>query len=161
AVVMLAAVPAALSVAYAQSQPPAEHPAGPSPEMRARLHDGRIAMIKEALRLDEAQLKLWAPVESQLRAGFAARQKARAEWRQRWEQRGGERPSVAERLDRRSKLLAERAESAKALADAFRPFYASLNNEQKAVAGVVLRRVVGRRAHHGHWFMHRAASGAD
>ena len=52
--------------------------------------------------------------------------------------------------------MTERADRAKALADAFRPFYASLNDEQKAVAGVVLRRV-GRPAHHGHWFMRRAA----
>jgi hypothetical protein len=153
---MLAAVPAALSVAHAQSQPPTERPVGPSAEVRARLQDGRIAMIKEALRLDAAQLKLWAPVETELRAAFAARQKARAEWRERSEQRDAERPSLAERLDRRSKRMTERADRAKALADAFRPFYASLNDEQKAVAGVVLRRV-GRPAHHGHWFMRRAA----
>jgi hypothetical protein len=50
-----------------------------SPEARARLQDGRIAMIKETLKLNDAQLKLFAPVEAQMRAAATARQQARAE----------------------------------------------------------------------------------
>jgi hypothetical protein len=110
-------------------------------EVQARLFDGRMAMIKGALRLDEAQLKLWAPVEARLRAGFTARQQARAE-REEAPRQEGERPSIAERLERRSKRLGERAERAKALAEAFRPFYASLSDEQMAVARIVLRPVL-------------------
>ena len=78
AVLLLAAIPTTLGVAQTQIQPRSE---GPSPEVRARLQDGRMAMIKEALKLNEAQLKLWAPVEAQLRASFAARQRARTERR--------------------------------------------------------------------------------
>src|SRR6185369_17551065 len=80
-----------------------------SPDARKRLQEGRqegrIAEIKQALKLNDAQLKLWAPVEQQLRARFAARQQARQDFQQRVEQRrqqGGsaERPSLADRLDR-------------------------------------------------------------
>jgi len=159
AILMLAAVPATLGIAQTQTQPPAAgRPGGPPAEVRARLHDGRIAMIKEALRLDETQLKLWAPVEAQLRAAFAARQKARAERRERGERRDADsgRPSVADRLDRRSQRLTERAERTKALADAFRPFYASLSDEQKAVAGVVLRPVAGGPRRERRWAARRA-----
>jgi hypothetical protein len=158
AILMLAAVPATLGIAQTQTQPPAARPGGPPAEVRARLRDGRIAMIKEALRLDETQLKLWAPVETQLRAAFAARQKARADRRERWERRDGgrDRPSLADRLDRRSQRLTERAERTKALADAFRPFYASLSDEQKAVAGVVLRPAVGGPRRERRWAARRA-----
>jgi hypothetical protein len=156
AILMLAGVPATLAVAQAQTQPPLERPGGPAPEVRARLYDGRMAMIREALRLDEGQQKLWAPVEAELRAAFAVRQRALAERRQRLDERA-ERPSIAERLDRRSRRLAERAERTKALADAFRPFYASLSDQQKAVARVVLRPVVDGRRLEGRRFMRRAA----
>ena len=144
AVLLPAAI--AATVALAQTQPPQPSPPQPSqqetrsPEVRARLLDGRMAMIKESLRLEGPQLKLWAPVEEQLRASFAAREQARAERRAR--RQSGERaapPELPDRLDRASKRATERAERLKALAEAFRPFYASLSDEQKAVASVVLR----------------------
>jgi hypothetical protein len=134
-----------------------------SPELRARLHDGRLAMIRESLKLNDAQLKLWGPVEAQLRASFDARQKARAERRAARERGPGERPSLADRLDRMSQRMGDRAERVKALAGAFRPFYASLSDDQKAVAAVVMRRALrdhgGRGWHHG--FMRRAAAGPE
>jgi len=156
AMLLLAAIPTGVVFAQTQIQPQ-----GPSPEVRARLHDGRMAMIKESLKLSEGQLKLWGPVEAQLRTSFGARQKMRSERRERLRERS-ERPfpadrrdrlSLADRLDRKSQRMTERAERAKALADAFRPFYASLSDEQKAVAAVVLRPVrgEGRRT-----FMRRA-----
>ena len=133
----------------------------PSPEMLERLHDGRMAMIRESLRLNEAQLKLWGPVETQLRASFAARQKARDD-RRRWREGDREQPSIADRLDRASQRAAQRAERVKALAEAFRPFYASLSDEQKAVAAVVLRRGMGGGrgfGRHGRrWTMQRDTS---
>ncbi len=152
------AIPAAAAFAQAQDQQP-RRPAGPSPETLARLQDGRIAMIKETLRLNEAQLKLWAPVEAQMRASFAARQKAREERRQARQQGAGA-PSLPDRLDRASQRMAERAEQMKAFSEVFRPFYASLSDDQKAVAGVVLRQSFGGgRGFHGHgrrWAMEGA-----
>jgi hypothetical protein len=53
--------------------------------------------------------------------------------------------------------MTERAERAKTLADAFRPFYASLNQEQKAVAGVVLRPVFAGPGRERRWLMRRAS----
>jgi hypothetical protein len=152
------AIPGAVVLAETQAQAGAEVR---SPELRARLHDGRLAMIKEALKLNDAQLKLWAPVEAQLRASFEARQKRRAEWRAARE--SGERLSPADRLDRRSQRLAERAERSKALAAAFRPFYSSLSDEQKAVAGVVMRQALRGHDRHGwrHGYMGRAAAGRE
>ena len=150
--VLAASIPAAAVLAQTHGQPPAR---GPSPEMQARLQDGRVAMIREALKLNNDQLKLWAPVEDQLRASFKARQDARAERRERREQ-GAQRPSLPDRLDRASKRMAERAERMKALAEAVKPLYATLSEDQKAVAAVVLRQPFGMGEGHRHrWAMER------
>ena len=136
-----------------------------SPETLNRLQDGRLAMMRESLKLNDAQLKLWGPVEQQLRARFAARQQARQDFQQRMEQRrqqgatATERPSLADRLDRASKRMTERAQRMQAFNEAFKPFYASLSDEQKAVAGVVLRER-GRMGGPGRrWAMQRMRDG--
>ena len=155
--VLAASIPAAVAFAQAQSpnQPPMRS-AGPSAETLTRLQDGRIAMIKGALKLNDEQLKLWAPVEEQMRTSFTARQQARSERRERRQQGDkAERPSLPDRLDRASKRMADRAERMKAYAEAIRPFYASLTDDQKAVAGVVLRQGPGFGRHGARWAMHR------
>jgi hypothetical protein len=119
--------------------------------MFERLHDGRMAMIKEALRLSDAQQKLWEPVEAQLRASFAARRQAWADRRRARDGGGRDQLSLSDRLDRASERMSKRAERMKALADAFRPFHASLSDEQKAVAAVLLRRVAGGRRQGWRW----------
>jgi len=126
-----------------------------TPDARSRLEDGRIAAAKAALKLSDEQLKLWGPVEAQVRASFARRQSAMAQ-RQQQQQSGGP-LSLPDRLDRASQRMSEGAERLKVFNAAFRPFYASLNDEQKAVAGVVLQQMRGHRGEHGHrWAMHRA-----
>jgi hypothetical protein len=152
--VLAASIPAA--AVLAQSQAPAA-PRGPSPEVQARLQDGRIAMIKESLKLNNDQLRLWGPVEEQLRASFKARQDARAERRERREQ-GAQRPTLPDRLDHASKRMAERAERMRSFAETVKPLYASLSEDQKAVAAVVLRRPLGMGEGRGRrWAMHRAS----
>jgi len=157
--VLAATIPAAAVFAQSQNQgqnqPPARS-AGPSAETLTRLQDGRIAMIKGALKLNDQQLKLWAPVEEQMRTSFTARQQARTERRER-DQQGAktERPSLPDRLDRASKRMADRAERMKSYAEAIRPFYASLTDDQKAVAGVILRQGAGFGRHGARWAMHR------
>jgi hypothetical protein len=153
-------VPAALAQSPpqpSQAQPGRE--AGPSPDLLARLQDGRIAMAKAALKLNDAQLKLWGPVEEQLRARFAARQERMAKRRQEGAQgpRGAE-LSLPDRLDRTSQRLVARAEQLKAFNASFRPFYESLSDEQKAVARVVLRshRSADRWRHH--WAMRQGGA---
>lgn len=139
---------------------------GPSPEVMARLEDGRIAMALAALKLTPEQQKLWAPVEEKIRADYAEHRKSREEWRSKREARKKEdrsELSLPERVERRSERLAERATwmseraaKAKEFAVVLKPFYESLTSEQKEVADHVLRRFAsdgrGHRGHHG-WRM--------
>jgi len=138
-----------------------ERKRGPSPETVARLEDGRIAMAKTALKLTPEQEKLWAPVEEKIRATDAERHKAREDWRtKRAERRANrdkrrERSALPERLERRSQRMSERASKlsdraakTKEFAEVLKPFYATLSDEQKAVASHVLGRLVrGGRGH--------------
>jgi hypothetical protein len=139
-----AVIPAA--IVLAQTAAPPIHAPRLSAEARARILDGKLAMVKASLKLNEDQLKLWAPVEDYIRASRADRQKA---WQERRQARASgntaERSqlSLPDRLDRASERLTKRAERMKAFAAVFRPFYSALDNEQKAVAGVVLRQVGG------------------
>lgn len=122
--------------------------------------------MKETLKLNDAQMKLWAPVEQQVRASNAARQKARADWRERRRQADATRPSLPDRLDLASQRMTERAQRMQAFTAAFKPFYESLSEEQKAVAGIVLRdmrggmRGPGRRWAMGHHRGERAPGSA-
>lgn len=142
------AIPAVAVLAQAPDRggPDRDRPGRASPETMERLHDGRMAMIRELLRLTEPQQRLWAPVETQLRTRFSDRLKSRADRRRDRDTR--DQLSMSDRLDRASERAAKRAERTKALADAFRPFYAALSDEQKAVAEVVLKqRGRGERGH--------------
>lgn len=135
------------------SQAEAAHAPLLSADALARLQDGRIAMAKAALKLNDAQLKLWAPVEEQIRAGYAARQAAMIERQQQRQQ--GTQLSLPDRLDRMGQRMAQGAERLKAFNVAFKPFYATLSDEQKAISGVVLREIRGHRGGH-RWAMQRA-----
>lgn len=184
AVTLLAAsIPATVVLAQPADTPPGAGPGpaaaqtgkyrAPSPETMKRLEDGRIAMAKAALKLTPEQEKLWAPVEEKIRAGYAERSKARAQWRAKREERRANRAARgtlalpervarrAERMAQRATRMSERAQRSKELAVVLKPFYESLSDEQKAVAAHVLRRVAGgkrgwrgRHGHHGRrWAM--------
>ena len=161
---MAATIPA--TIVLAQQATPADQPAaaeksetqrGPSPETIARLQDGRIAMAKTALKLSPDQEKLWVPVEDKIRVGFDERRKAREVWQAKREERRadkkaegeggkrGEKLALPERIEKRSERLTaraakltEQAAKAKEFAEVLKPLYASLSEEQKAVAGRVL-----------------------
>ncbi|HVZ03476.1 Spy/CpxP family protein refolding chaperone [Hyphomicrobium sp.] len=135
-----------------------------TPETRSRLEDGRIAMVKTALQLTPDQEKLWAPVETSVRDNFKAREEKRAEWAKKRQERraaraAGEkhehkRPDLAERYDRMSQRLSERAEKMKSFATAFKPFYASLSDEQKDVLRPLMHQLrpgFGGHHHRPHW----------
>jgi hypothetical protein len=129
-----------------------------SADALARLQEGRIAMAKSALRLNDEQLKLWAPVEQQVRAMYAARQSARDDRRQRREQgaQGAQPAPLPDRLERVSEAMVQRAERMKALAAALKPLYATFSQEQKAVAGPVFRELL--TPSRGGWRHHRFAA---
>lgn len=138
-----------------------------SAESVARMQDGKIAAAKAALKFTPQQEALWAPVEAQVRAQYKARAEKRAAWEKRREERRaerakeseaaapGERPDMAERIERRAERLSARADRMRAFSAAFGPFYASLGEEQKAVLGPVMRdlRMIGgkRRGHGPRW----------
>ena len=158
AVTLLAvSIPATIVVAQQAEQEPVEskkESKGLSPETSARLEDGRIAMAKTALKLNEEQEKLWAPVEEQVRADYAERRKRRDQWREKRAERRDRKDrgklTLPERVDRRSEKmtkhatrLSERAERTKEFAEVLKPFYASLSDEQKEVANHLLRRFAG------------------
>jgi hypothetical protein len=174
AITLLAAsVPATIVVAQQadnKDQPKAERSEKFSPETRAALEDGRIAMAKVSLKLTPEQEKLWVPVEEQIRARNVERGKRADEWRAKRDERRAERDKrdelgLPERLERRSQKLTERAArmteraaKTKEFAEALKPLYASLSEEQKKVAAHVLGRFSGdewgRRGRHGHrWAM--------
>ena len=160
ALLAVAAVPSFV-LAQAQTQPSTETRSERqsqrpqlSAQSRARLQDGRFAMIKETLKLNDAQRKLWEPVEAHMRSTFAERQQGREERRQVQEQNTAA-PSLPERLDRASERMAKRAAQMKAFAEVFKPFYDALDEEQKALAGIVLRHAHAGRGHGRRWVMQR------
>ena len=139
--VLIAAIPAGIALAQA---PVMIHRERPSADTIARLQEGRIAMAKAALKLSDPQLKLWVPVEEQIRAAIADRAKARAE---REARQGAPTKDLVERLEQRSQAMTQRAERMKAFTAAFKSLYASLTDEQRPVAGLVLRAIGGHRHH--------------
>jgi len=130
-----------------------------TPETRSRLEEGKLAMVKTALQLTPDQEKLWAPVEAQVREGFKARQARMEEWKKKREERRAEqdkgeehkRPDLAERFQKASERMGERADRMKAFSAAFSPFYASLSDDQKDVLRPLMRQMMPG-GHHGHRF---------
>ena len=152
---LLAAAIPTMAVAQAQQEPAAKgNERGRmerlSPEARARLQEW-------PLRDDQGdpQAQRWAAEAVGARrsadagCGHGRRSKRVPSASQMRQQQGAQQPSLADRLDRASQRMAKRAEQMKAFADAFKPFYAALNDEQKTLAGVVLHREHGGRRGHG------------
>jgi hypothetical protein len=130
-----------------------------SPETRSRLEDGRLAMVKVALRLTPEQEKLWSPLEQQVRDTFKAHEAKRAERIEKRKERKAEQTDkrehkhrdLAARYQKVSQRLSDRAERMKAFSAAFTPFYASLSDEQKAALRPLMRNLTpGIGRHHGY-----------
>ncbi|MGI9404528.1 MAG: Spy/CpxP family protein refolding chaperone [Hyphomicrobium sp.] len=170
---LAAAIPATMVVAQQAEQEPVESKKewkGLSSETKARLEDGRIAMAKTALQLNEEQEKLWAPVEEQIRADYAECRTRREQWREKRAERrdgqGRDKLTLPERVEHRSEKMTkratrmnERAERTKEFAEVLKPFYASLSDEQKEVADVVLRRFAGGTKGHRRYAHKRMCRG--
>ena len=72
------------------------------------------------------------------------------------------RPDMAERLDKMSQQMTERAERMKTFTGAFKPFYASLSDEQKEVLRPLARDLMpgmGGRGHKGPRWAHGGGEG--
>ena len=161
--ILALSVAGGLAFAQTAPAPQAADPAQrhrPSADAMQRMEDGRFAMIKGALKLTDAQQKLWQPVEDHVRARHAAQMKAMQE---RDAMRDDVKPdakrdektaqaSLADRLDRQSKRAAAEADQLKSLTAVFRPFFDSLSEEQKVVAGPLMAGLTGDHRMHGHRF---------
>ena len=139
------------AAAFAQTAPDATPPAGEwykrSPEAMQDLLEGRIAMVKTALKLTPDQEKLWAPVEQVMRDGAAARAKRMADVKGKHDEMA--KMDLVGRLEMASQRAGERAAATQKLADALKPLYATFNDEQKSVAMLLLELRGGRGHGHG------------
>lgn len=177
AVAFAQTTPSAPPAAQAQGVTPSPNaaPGGAQQRLRWRttlrdaLTDARIAGIQAGLKLNPDQRRLWAPVEQAMRTQAAeraerierrldrlaerrtggARQGERLDLMQRLERR-------AERIDERAQQVRRRAETLQSLVAAMRPFWASLDEDQKRLLPRLMRSGNDRRAwrrwdaHHGH-----------
>ena len=120
-----------------------------------RLVDARVASIKAGLKLSADQERLWAPVETAIRASAVDRF-SRFEQRPTREQR--ESLDFMQRLERRSAMRTEGTQRSAAVTTALRPLWDSFSEDQKRIAPRLLREAIdvdgprwndrgGRRGH--------------
>ncbi len=117
-----------------------------SAEDRAVLLDARIGAIKAALKLSPDQEKLWEPVEAAIRKNAASRDQTMQEMRDRMAQsREAMHPMFdpIARLRHEADRMAARAGRMREFADAAAPLYASLSDDQKRRAFLILNRSHG------------------
>jgi zinc resistance-associated protein len=111
------------------------------------LTDARIAGIQAGLKLNSDQQRLWTPVEQAMRAMAAERTRRFEEFRQRREAGAQQRPDLAERLERQAQRQTANAQRLTELANAVKPLYASLDENQKRILPVLMRQ--GREGRRG------------
>jgi zinc resistance-associated protein len=110
--------------------------------------DAKLIGMKAVLKLTPEQEKMWAPFENAVRDGMKMRMdmmKMRMETMgaMREKMQSGQRPSPVDMMMRMSDHLAKASEAIKRVADAARPLYDSLNDEQKSQFGPLLRMLHG------------------
>jgi hypothetical protein len=132
---------------------------------RAAMLEARLAGLKAGLRLTPEQEKLWPPFEAairdfaQTRTAHMQRMMERAD---KAEGRGdaGPPPSPIDRLDMMAVRLSDVAAELKTIADAGKPLYASLDDQQKRIFGLLSQEMItmgrgphgmGPMEHHRDW----------
>ena len=122
--------------------------------------DAKLAGLKAGVKLTPDQEKLWGPFEAAVRAAAEMRMEHMEEMMARMhdmragddmEKEGGEfgeGMSPVGRLDRLASQLSEAGAALKKVADAAKPLYDSLNDEQRHVFGFLSREMMHMR-HHG------------
>ena len=156
------ALSAGAALAQAQAQGQAQRAFSPAERVEARL-----AYLRTALKITDAQQAQWNAYADSVRKDAAARaekmqafREKRAQLRkERAENKAGaerQRPSAIERLDRAQQRHAKATERAAKQLAVIKPLYASLDAEQKKVADEVLvPRHRGGKSHRGHGRHHR------
>ena len=108
--------------------------------------DAHLAGMKAALKLTPEQEKNWAAFETAVRD---AAQERRTDMRQMREARGDERPSPIERMNMMSDHLAKASTEIKAIANAAKPLYDSLDDGQRRHFGPLMATLIERGRPHG------------
>jgi LTXXQ motif family protein len=131
----------AAAVAYAE---PGRQPHAFSPGDRV---EARLAYVRTALKITDAQQPQWNAFAGTLRKMAAERGKRMQELRARWQERKQamkegkhefQRPSVIERMERAQQRHAEAVTRLNELLAVEKPLYDSLSAEQKKIADEVL-----------------------
>lgn len=122
---------------------------------RKAFFEARLASIKAGLSLTEEQQKLWPAVESAVRDMV----KQREEWRERVRKEG--RPAnPADRMKQAGEMMTARGAAMTKMADAAKPLYASLSDEQKRRLQMLMRGGMRQHAGRGMGFgMHQGMGG--
>lgn len=103
--------------------------------MRAQHIEGRIAFLKAELKITPAQEPAWRAVEKVMRDNAAERGKLRQEVLA-----NKDKPlNAVERLDRRSRFVETRAKEFSAFANAFKPLYDQLSDDQRKAADALFQ----------------------
>jgi hypothetical protein len=158
----LVASAACLIVVNAVAQTAAPPPAAPETSKvmqrwvddRTAMLDARLGGLKAGLQLTPDQEKLWAPFEAAVR-DFAETRLNRLEGvleragRGEGPDRAGPPPSPLDRLDRMATRLSDVGASLKKIADAGKPLYDSLDDQQRRMFGFLSREMMkmGRDGH--------------
>jgi DNA repair exonuclease SbcCD ATPase subunit len=115
--------------------------------------DARIAALKAGLELTLDQEKNWSSLEAVLRDQAKQRAERFAAWRE--ERKQGEKQRDAlRRMQRISDRLATRAANLKALSEAAKPLYDSLDDAQKSRFGRLLLLATWSGQREGGWGQH-------
>lgn len=110
--------------------------------MQERLEE-RLSRLRNDMNLKPEQVPLFDAVETVVKKQPEERRKSRAAWR---EQREMFRDAdIMEKLDMRAQRQGERAARSKELADAVRPLWLSLSDEQKTVVRRTVREAMTER----------------
>jgi hypothetical protein len=104
---------------------------------RAALLDARLTGFRAGLKLTADQDKIWPTFENALRSVAKSRADRRREMRA--HEDDAERPTLIDRLHRKSDRMAQRSADVKLVADAAAPLYASLDDGQKRIFDVLFR----------------------
>jgi hypothetical protein len=143
--------PAPAQPAPAQDQQAEQDQSGPRHRDRMMRHHrfdradfealsaARLAGVPAGLKLNADQQKLWGPVEQALQAMAQQRLDRMESFRQNREANRQERPDLAQRLDQQAQRQTQSAQHLTALADAMKPFWSSLDDNQKRLLPVLLR----------------------
>ena len=136
ATLLLPAAVTAQQPAPAAAPPHHEHP------LPSRHIEGRIAFMRAELKITTAQQAQWDRVAEVMRAGA----KRKDQMFQQMRATRGQPQTAIEKLDRRVSFIEAQAAEEKTFADAFRPLYQSLSDDQKKSADELFG-----RSRHGGW----------